>query len=58
MPVSSGIRLSTTNKSNMPLREQTLRFARARGGDDLMPIFAQSLGEGIEDLRLIIDQKN
>ena len=40
------------------LREQPLRFARARRGDDLVPIFAQRLGQRVEDLRFVVDQKN
>ena len=41
-----------------PLREQPLRFARARRGHDLVPLLAQRLRQRVQDLRFVVYQEN
>ena len=40
------------------LREQPLRFARARGRMDFVPVLAQRLGQRVEDLRFVVYEED
>ncbi len=41
-----------------PLRQQPLRFARARGRMHFVLVLAQRLRQGVEDLRFVVDQED
>ena len=57
-PVRSGIRLSTRSTSNDAAGEQPLRLARVARRHDLVPFFAQRLGQRVADLGLVVDEQN